>query len=82
MYIGKNDGVCPISQAEIDRDLNESRDPQVHSDPDAAYDAEQLRLTVQDQEAISKILVENIHATKDLLDALVEYVRKARRGLV
>ena len=82
MYIGKNDGVCPVSQAEIDRDLNESRDPQVYSDPDAAYDAEQLRLTVQDQEAISKILVENIHATKDLLDALVEYVRKARRGLV
>ncbi len=75
MYIGKNDGVCPISQAEIDRDLNESRDPQVQSDPDAAYDAEQLRLTVQGQEAISKILVENIHATKDLLDALVEYVR-------
>jgi|TARA_R100000479_G_scaffold175967_1_gene128467 hypothetical protein len=82
MYIGKNDGVCPVSQAEIDRDLNKSRDPQVHLDPDAAYDAEQLRLTVQDQEAISKILVENIHATKDLLDALVEYVRKARRGLV
>ena len=82
MYIGKNDGVCPVSQAEIDRDLNESRDPQIHLDPDAAYDAEQSRLIAHDQEAISKILVENIHATKDLLDALVEYVRKARRGLV
>ena len=80
MYIGKNDGVCPISQAEIDRDKPEIREYEV--DPDAPYDAEQLRLTVQDQEAISKILVENIHATKDLLDALVEYVRKARRGLV
>ena len=80
MYIGKNDGVCPISQAEIDRDTPEIREYEV--DPAAAYDAEQLRLTVQDQEAISKILVENIHATKDLLDALVEYVRKARRGLV
>ena len=80
MYIGKNDWVCPISQAEIDRDKPEIREYEV--DPDAAYDAEQLRLTVQDQEAISKILVENIHATKDLLDALVEYVRKARRGLV
>ena len=34
-----------------------------------------------DQEAISKILVENIHATKDLVDELVEYVRKARRGV-
>ena len=80
MYIGKNDGECPISQAEIDRDKPEIRT--FEADPDDAYDAEQSRLMVHDQEAVSKILVDNIHATKDLVDELVEYVRKARRGLV
>lgn len=68
MYIGKNDGECPITRFQID--------------PDRQYDDEQLRLMLHDQEAISKILVNNIHATKDLVDELVEYVRKARRGLV
>ena len=50
MYIGKNDGVCPITQAEIDRDKPEIREYEV--DPDAAYDAEQSRLMVHDQEAM------------------------------
>ena len=72
MYIGKNDGECPISHEK----------PLDFENEDRLYDEEQLRLTLQDQEAVSKILVDNIHATKDLVDELVEYVRKARRGLV
>ena len=92
MYQGKQDGIpphelCSNTAAELDRDLRESglgRYDLIDDDRyvDELIEEDAMRIYREDREAIATILKLHVENPKTLLELLVEYAGKARKGLI
>lgn len=80
MYPGKNnDMLCSNTFAEIERDAPEPFERGFSVDPDLLRDIAVSEELIADTKAVSEIIHLHIFDAKDLVENLVEYVRKARK---
>jgi len=92
MYQGKQDGIpdyqlCSNTAAELDRDLKEMGLGRYDLEENDRYvddliEQEAMETYRQDREAIATILKLHIEDPAKLLDLLVEYADKARKGRI